>query len=271
MEELLVYDRVSVSYNGKPVLRDITFSLRAGEILGIVGASGSGKSSVLRAALGILGRDGAVTGGSIRYRGQELRGMKEKRLRGIRGRQIGMIFQDAEASLCPVRTIGDQIHESLKAHEKISRAEADKRAVELFAKLGLPDGKRILDSYPFELSGGMNQRVCIAMAMLPGPAVLLADEPSSALDVISRKQVVEEMRSLREIYGTAVIVVTHNMGVVSAMADRVLVLHDGGTVEYGEAAQVLSQPRAEYTKELLAAVPKLKRKQESRLREEKPV
>ena len=259
MKELLVYRSVEISYNGIPAVRDINFTLKSGEILGIVGESGSGKSSLIRGALGILGQGGLVTQGEILYRDRNLPDLTEKELRKIRGAQIGMIFQDAGAALCPVRTIGSQIFESLSAHRKITRKESDTEALELFARLGFREGERILAGYPFELSGGMNQRVGIAMAMLLKPEILLADEPTSALDVSVQRQAVEELLLTRELYGTAMVLVTHNLGVVRAMADTVLVLKAGEAVEYGPAPQVLGRPRENYTKELLAAVPVLEK------------
>lgn len=260
MEQRLIYDSVEICYNGRPAVRDISFSLCPGEILGIVGESGSGKSTLIRAALGILGQGGMVTKGDIWFAGQNLPEVPERRMRLIRGAKIGMIFQDAGDSLCPVRTIGDQIYESLAAHEKLNRQESDRRAGELLASLGFSDSKRILESYPFELSGGMKQRVGAAMAMLPNPSVLLADEPTSALDVTVQKQMVEEMLLFRRRYGTSIILVTHNIGVVSAMADTVLVLREGEVVEYGEAEKVLREPREAYTRELLLAAPRLRRR-----------
>ena len=170
-----------------------------------------------------------------------------------------MIFQDAGASLCPIRTIGEQIYESMSAHMEITRSQAREKALALFEKLQFKDGQRIWNSYPFELSGGMNQRAGIAIAMLMEPPVLLADEPTSALDVAVQKQVIEEMLHLRELFGTAIILVTHDIGVVSAMADTVLVLKDGRIMEFGTAQQVLREPRDAYTRKLLAAVPKLRR------------
>ena len=259
MKELLSYRAVEISYNGIPAVRDVSFTLQPGEILGIVGESGSGKSSLIRAALGILGQGGQVTRGEIRYRDRNLPELTEKELRKIRGAGIGMIFQDAGSSLCPVRTIGSQIFESLSAHRRITRQESDTEALELFTRLGFREGERILASYPFELSGGMNQRVGIAMAMLLKPEILLADEPTSALDVSVQRQAVEELLLTRELYGTAMVLVTHNLGVVRAMADTVLVLKAGEAVEYGPAPQVLGRPRENYTKELLAAVPVLER------------
>ena len=259
MEELLTYSHVDVSFRGNTVVHDVSFSLHKGEILGIVGESGSGKSTLLKAAMGLLGKDGMVTRGDIFFSGQDIPDLSEKQLRTICGAGIGMIFQDAGASLSPIRTIGAQIHESIAAHKKMTKEEAKSLALQLFTKLGLEDGKRIWNSYSFELSGGMKQRVGIALAMLMEPPVLLADEPTSALDVAVQKQVLEEMLHLREVFGTAMILVTHDIGVVSAMADTVLVLKDGCVVEYGTAEKVLKEPHREYTRNLLAAVPKLVR------------
>lgn len=259
MDELLKYDCVEISFSGKPVVHDVSVSVQPGEILGLVGESGSGKSTLIKAAMGLLGGNGLVTRGDIWFRGQNIPDLSEQELRKIRGARIGMVFQDAGASLCPIRTIGEQICESMSAHMEISGKEAKDRALELFDKLHLKDAGRIWDSYPFELSGGMNQRAGIAIAMLMNPDLLMADEPTSALDVAVQKQVVMEMRKLRDMFGTAIIVVTHDIGVVAAMADRVLVLKDGHAMEYGDVAQVLEHPQSEYTRELLSAVPRLRR------------
>ena len=259
MEPLLTYQSVEVSFNRRAVTHDVSFTLHAGEILGIVGESGSGKSTLLKAAMGLLGNDGLVTKGDIWFQGKDLPDLPEKELRKVCGAGIGMIFQDAGASLCPIRTIGEQIYESMSAHMKITRSQAKEKALLLFQRLQFKDGQQIWNSYPFELSGGMNQRVGIAIAMLMEPPVLLADEPTSALDVAVQKQVIEEMLHLRELFGTAIILVTHDIGVVSAMADTVLVLKDGRIMEFGTAQQVLHEPRDAYTRKLLAAVPKLRR------------
>lgn len=259
MEPLLTYRSVEVSFNGRAVTHDVSFTLHAGEIFGIVGESGSGKSTLLKAAMGLLGNGGLVTKGDIWFKGKDLPDLPEKELRKICGAGIGMIFQDAGASLCPIRTIGEQIYESMSAHMEITRSQAREKALALFEKLQFKDGQRIWNSYPFELSGGMNQRAGIAIAMLMEPPVLLADEPTSALDVAVQKQVIEEMLHLRELFGTAIILVTHDIGVVSAMADTVLVLKDGRIMEFGTAQQVLHEPRDAYTRKLLAAVPKLRR------------
>lgn len=263
-EPVLTYSHVDVSFNGDTVVHDVSFSLTAGEILGIVGESGSGKSTLLRAAMGLLGPTGLVTRGDIWFCGADgskldIPDLAGEELRRVRGAGIGMVFQDAGASLVPIRTIGAQIVESLRAHGSVSADEARARALALFDSLGFEDAERIWDSYPFELSGGMNQRAGIAIAMLLEPRVLLADEPTSALDVAVQKQVIQELRGLRDGFGTAIVVVTHDIGVVEAMADEVLVMSEGRVVEHGSAERVLGHPQQEYTKRLLAAVPRLRR------------
>ncbi len=258
MSEILRYDCVEIKYNGVPVVQDVSVALEQGEILGVVGESGSGKSTLLKAAMGLL-EGGTVTRGDIWFEGKSIPDMKEKELREIRGAKIGMIFQDCGASFCPIRTIGSQVCESMSAHGKVSKTDAKAKAMDLFAKLHFKDPERIWNSHPFELSGGMNQRVGIAIAMLTDPKILLADEPTSALDVGVQQQVIAEMKSLREMYHTSIILVTHDIGVVSALADHILVLKDGMIQEYGDADTVLRHPSSAYTQKLLQAVPRLKR------------
>ena len=259
MEELLRYDHVDISYNGFLAVKDVSFTLEPGEILGIVGESGCGKSTLIKAAMGLLGSAGMVTRGDIWYKGKNLPDLPPKELRKLNGPELGMIFQSAGSSFCPIRTVGAQLYETMIEHEKTSKAEFLDRAMELLGKLGFEDGKRILGSYPFELSGGMQQRVGIAAAMLLNPSVLLADEPTSALDVSVQKQVVEEMLLVRKTFGTAIVLVAHNIGVIGAMADKVLVMKNGEAVEYGDTRQVLGSPQAAYTQQLLSAVPRLRR------------
>ena len=259
MEELLKYDHVDISYLGQPVIRDVSLTLGPGEILGIVGESGSGKSTLIKAAMGLLGIEGCVTRGDIWYKGKNLPDLSPKELRRLNGPELGYIFQSAGSSFCPIRTVGVQLYETMRAHGRISKADFESQAIELLGKLGFDDGKRILTSYPFELSGGMQQRVGIAAAMLLKPSILFADEPTSALDVTIQKQVVEEMLLVRKTYGTAIVLVAHNLGVIGAMADKVLVLKDGVCVEYGKTQEVLSNPQVEYTRALLDAVPRLRR------------
>ena len=209
--------------------------------------------------MGLLGPAGLVTRGDIWYKGMNLPDLSPSEIRKINGPELGMIFQSAGSSFCPIRTVGAQLYESMRAHESISKEAFRSRAVELLQKIGFENGDRILESYPFELSGGMQQRVGIASAMLLNPSVLLADEPTSALDVSVQKQVVEEMLLVRKTFGTAIILVTHNIGVIGAMADKVLVMKNGEMVEYGETRQVLDDPKEEYTRTLMSAVPRLRR------------
>lgn len=259
MEEILRYDRVDIRYNGVLAVHNISFTLEKGEILGVVGESGSGKSTLIKAAMGLLGGNGLVTRGDIWYRGRSLPDLPAGELRKINGAEIAMIFQDAGSSFCPVRTVGAQLYESMREHRKIGRTEFEALAAETLEKIGFDDPKRVLSSFPFELSGGMRQRVGIAAAVLMNPAILLADEPTSALDVSVQKQVVEELLLIRKLYGVSMVIVTHNLGVVEAMADRVLVMKDGEAVEYGSKARVLEHPEREYTRTLIAAVPRLRR------------
>ena len=259
MAEILKYEHVDISYNGVKVIKDVSFTVDEGEILGIVGESGSGKSTLIKAAMGLLGNTGLVTRGAIWYKGKNLPDLSPAELRKLNGPELGMIFQYAGSSFCPIRTVGSQLYESMTEHESISKEAFRVRATELLEKIGFENAQRILDSYPFELSGGMQQRVGIAVAMLLNPSVLLADEPTSALDVSVQKQVVEEMLLVRKTFGTSIVLVTHNIGVIGAMADKVLVMKNGGMVEYGETQQVLNDPKEDYTRLLMSAVPKLRR------------
>lgn len=259
MTEVIRYEHVDISYKGKRVVHDVSFSVEKGEILGIVGESGSGKSTLIKAAMGLLGRDGLVSRGDNWYKGMDLPDLKPGEMRKLCGPELGMIFQTAGSSFCPIRTVRAQLYEFMTEHKKIKADVFENQAEELLEKFGFEDPKRVLDSYPFELSGGMQQRVGIAVAMLLNPKILMADEPTSALDVTVQKQVIEEMLMVRKTFGTSILLVTHNMGVIRAMADKVLVLHEGEIMEYGVTEEVFEQPQSAYTKKLLAAVPKLRR------------
>ena len=259
MAEILRYEHVDITYNGFKAIKDVSFTVSEGEILGIVGESGSGKSTLIKAAMGLLGDTGLVTRGDIWYKGKNLPDLSASELRKLNGPELGMIFQYAGSSFCPIRTVGAQLYESMTEHKHISKEDFRILAFALLEKIGFDNAQRILDSYPFELSGGMQQRVGIAVAMLLNPSVLLADEPTSALDVSVQKQVVEEMLLVRKTFGTSIVLVTHNIGVIGAMADKVLVMKNGEMVEYGEMQQVLNDPKEDYTRLLMSAVPKLKR------------
>ena len=254
---LLELEHLDIAYNGTPAVRDVSLTVEPGEVFGIAGESGCGKSTLIRGVMGLLPPEGTVTGGSIRYRGEDLLACSPHRLQQLRGREMGMVFQNCAASLCPVRTIWSQLREALG--RKVSPQEARQRALELMEHIHLEDGERILQSYPFELSGGMNQRVGLVLTMALQPSLLFADEPTSALDVTVQREVLQEMRALQRRCGTAIVLVTHNLAVLETMADRVAILKDGALVEMGSAAELFRAPQSAYTRQLLAAVPRLRR------------
>ena len=228
MEELLRYDHVDISYNGIPAVQDVSFTLRPGEILGIVGESGCGKSTLLKAAMGLLGSSGMVTRGDIWYKGRNLPDLPARALRKLNGPELGMIFQSAGSSFCPIRTVGAQLYEIMTQHGSATKKEFENCALELLEKLGFEDGRRILRSYPFELSGGMNQRVGICISMLQNPSLLLADEPTGALDVATGEKV---MKILEEMHkeGQTIILVTHDEK-IAKNSERMIEVRDGRVV-----------------------------------------
>ena len=252
---LLEIRNLQIAYEGAPVVEDVSLSMAPGEILGVVGESGCGKSTLLGAVLRILGSGWRVSGGEIRFEGRELLSMGSRELRRLRGERLGAVFQNPGDSLNPSRRIRTQFEEALRAHRNVSRAQAREIAAEMMGRLHLDHGRELLEAYPFQLSGGMNQRVALALAMVMEPALLLADEPTSALDVTVQAQVIREMLSMRAQFGTAILIVTHNMGVVAHMADRVAVMYAGRVVEYGNRDQVLHSPAHPYTRSLLRAIP----------------
>lgn len=234
----------------------LTFSVAAGEILGVVGESGSGKSMSSLALCG-LGPTQAMTTGSVALRGQELLGKGERTLRQIRGRDVGYIFQDPQAALNPLMRCGDQIAETLRAHKNTPRSRGRQRAVELFEAVGLSEPARRARQYPHELSGGMRQRVMIAMAICCDPSLIIADEPTTALDVVIQAQVINLLRDVRDRTGAGMIFISHDLNLVGSMADRILVMHGGRIIEQGATAQILQSPSHPYTKALLQSSPDL--------------
>lgn len=255
--DLLNVKDITVTYskNPKPVIEHFSLDMKEGEIVSVVGESGSGKTTVIRAVLGLLSGGGRVDQGDILFQGKSLLGLNKEQWREIRGSQISMIFQDSGAMINPIRRIGNQFVEYIRAHEKMSRKDAWKMGAEMLEKMRLPSGDNIMRNYPFQLSGGMRQRVGIAMAMTFQPKLLLADEPTSALDVTTQAQIVRQFMELREAYNTSIIVVTHNIGVAAYMADKLIVMQHGKVVDAGTRDEVLNNPTDEYTKILLAAVP----------------
>ncbi|MDX1625985.1 MAG: ABC transporter ATP-binding protein [Wenzhouxiangellaceae bacterium] len=240
------------------VVEDATFRMEAGETLGIVGESGCGKSTLALALLGLLPASGARrVSGSIRLDGTDLATLDERRMRGLRGNALSMIFQEPMTALNPVLRVGRQVADVLVRHERISRRAAHRATVELLAQVGLPEPERRVRAFPHELSGGQRQRVMIAMALACRPRLLVADEPTTALDVTTQAQVLARMRDLRERFGTAVLLVTHDLGIVAETCDRALVMYAGRIVEQAPVAELFRAPRHRYTEAMLAAMPRL--------------
>lgn len=259
MKPILETKNLCVSYGSTKILEDINISVNKGEILGIVGESGSGKSTLLKSLVNLLPSNAKIENGNINYLGRDLVKLSNEELRQIRGNEISMVFQNSGASLCPIRTIESQFIEVAQSHENISKEEVRLLIDDIFSKINLKDVDRILKSYPFELSGGMNQRVGIALAMLTNPSLILADEPTSALDVTAQAQVVKTFMKLRDSFNTSIIIITHNMGVVSYMVDKVAVMYGGKIVEYGSKKDIIHNPLHPYTQMLIKSTPSMKK------------
>lgn len=254
---LLEVKNLHIQYAGTEMVHGISFSLDSGEVLSLVGESGSGKTSVIRAVLGCLPHEGRVNEGEIVFSGVNLLENTPKMWREISGRNISMIFQDSGSMMNPIRTIGSQFVEYILEHSSMDPQKAEKEAKEMLDKMQLPNPDTIMDSFPFELSGGMRQRVGVAMAMFFRPQLLLADEPTSALDVTTQAQVVKELMKICREDGTAIILVTHNLGVATYMSDKIMVMQNGHVVEEGTSEAIIENPQANYTKELLHSVPQI--------------
>jgi oligopeptide transport system ATP-binding protein len=235
----------------------LSFRIDEGETLGLVGESGSGKSVTALALMGILPRAGRVVGGSAAFQGNELLGRSDAELRRIRGKEIAMVFQDPMTSLNPVLTIGRQVREAIEAHLDVSRSEAQRRAGDLLKRVGIPSAELRLKDYPHQFSGGMRQRAMIAMALACEPKLLIADEPTTALDVTIQAQILDLLRDLIRERNAALLLITHDLGVVAGMCDRVNVMYAGTLVETGSARQLFARPRHPYTLGLLQSIPRV--------------
>ena len=245
---------------GDPVVavEGVGFTVDRGETLALVGESGSGKSVTALSVMRLLPRRvGKITGGSIRLSGRELTTLPEEEMRGVRGREIGMIFQEPMTSLNPVHTVGAQIAEVLIEHERLTPAEARGRAIEMLELVGIPEPARRVDNHPHEMSGGMRQRAMIAMAIACGPSLLIADEPTTALDVTIQAQILDLMEELQERLGMAIVFITHDLGIVAQMARRVVVMYAGQVVEAGPVDEIFHRPRMPYSAGLIASIPRL--------------
>ena len=256
-ENVLTVENLSIAYQGVPAVMDVNFTLERGKVLTIVGESGSGKTTVIRALMGLLPVGGEVTQGKLLFNGQDLRNLSKDEWRSIRGKDMAMIFQDSGSALDPIVRIGKQFRELYKSHIEIDNDECDRRAIELLESVSLPNGADILCRYPHELSGGQRQRVGIAMALALDPALLIGDEPTSALDVTTQSQVVMQMLELSREHNSAIVMVTHNLGVAAYMSDYIIVMKKGRVVDAGAPKDILENPSNEYTKQLKDAVPTL--------------
>jgi ABC-type dipeptide/oligopeptide/nickel transport system ATPase component len=253
---LLDVQHLSVTFGGPtPAVDDVSFSIARGETLGLVGESGSGKSVTAFSILRLLQSPGRITAGRVVFDGRDLLALAEDEMREVRGAGISLIFQEPMTALNPVMRVGDQIAEALLVHGKASRAEARARAVELLEAVQIGDPTRRVRDYPHQLSGGMRQRVMIAIALACRPPLVIADEPTTALDVTIQAQVLELLRELKARYNLALLLITHDFGVIAEMADRVAVMYQGRLVEHGSVREVLRRPSHNYTRNLLAAVP----------------
>ena len=236
----------------------VSYQINPGETLGVVGESGCGKSVTALSIMGLIPQPpGRIVEGAIRFRGRDLTKLSDKELREIRGNEIAMIFQEPMTSLNPVYTVGDQIMEAILIHEQVPRAEARARAIDMLGKVGIPSPEKRVDEYPHQMSGGMRQRVMIAMALACGPELLIADEPTTALDVTIQAQILDLMNQLQEETGTAILLITHDLGVVAETCDRVVVMYAGKVAEYTDVYRLFERPAHPYTDALFRSLPDL--------------
>lgn len=263
MAELLEVRNLSVEFPSRhgtlKALHDVSFSIAAGEVLGVVGESGAGKSLTGASIIGLLDPPGRISGGEIHLNGRRIDHLPDEEMRRIRGREIGAIFQDPLTSLNPLYTVGRQIAETIVTHLSLSWAQARERAIELLESTGIPAARERIDHYPHQFSGGMRQRVVIALALAAEPKLIVADEPTTALDVSIQAQIIDLLRTLCRSHGAAVMLITHDMGVIAETADRVAVMYAGRIAEVGPVADVIQRPHHPYTAGLMGSIPSIEK------------
>ena len=259
VEALLEVRDLTVSFTvegqSRRVLDQVSFAVPRGKTVGLVGESGSGKTMTALSVLRLLPSSASIEGGAILLGGEDLLGLGEREMRAARGGRVGLVFQEPATALDPVYTVGAQVAEAIRLHGRVSRGEARRRAVEWLRRVGLPEPERRMDSYPHELSGGMRQRVMIAIALAPGPSLLIADEPTSALDMTTQAQILDLLEGLRGDLGMSMLLIAHDLALVAAVADEIVVLYAGQVVEQGPAREVLGAPVHPYTRALLRSAP----------------
>ena len=258
---LLTVDRLRVEFPARRrtlvAVDDVSLSIDAGEVLGVVGESGAGKSVTGAAVIGLVEPPGRIAGGEVRFAGRRIDDLPDDARRRLRGREIGSVFQDPLTSLNPLFTVGQQLVETILAHSDRSAADARRHALRLLGEVGIPAPARRIDAYPHEFSGGMRQRVVIALAICAAPRLIIADEPTTALDVSIQSQIIALLKRLCREHGTAIMLITHDMGVIAETADRVAVMYAGRIVEVGRVRQILGSPNHPYTRGLMASIPRL--------------
>ena len=257
MENMLQLKNVTVSYKNVPTVQDFNLDMKQGQIVSLVGESGSGKTTVIRAVLGLLAGGGVVSGGSITFEGKDLLSYNREEWRNLRGSEISMIFQDSGAMMNPTRKVGDVFVEYLRTHEKISKKDAWAKGCGMLEKMNLPSPDNVMKSYPFQLSGGMRQRVIIALATFMSPNVVLADEPTTALDVVVQKGILKMLMRLQKQLKNTMVIVSHDMGVHYQITDRMAIMYSGSIIELGPTDAIFNDPIHPYTKMLVDSLPRV--------------
>lgn len=260
MGRLLEINSLTVTYDGeKKAIHNVNMDIKTNEIIAIVGESGCGKSTLLKSIFNLLPAGATIEEGEILFHGENLLQLSKKQWRNLRGNEMTIIFQNPGSYMNPIMKVGKQFVESIRTHRNMSKTDAIKKAKEVLAKMNLREPDRILNTYPFQLSGGMKQRVAIGMALCMEPQLILADEPTSALDTLTQVQIMNEFMALKEEFQSSIIWITHNIGTAAYMADRIIVMNKGQVVEVGKKEEIISHPKAAYTRQLLQSVPKLRR------------